>query len=257
MKTDYNSMAKEYQLSKLQPWRQYVEAHTFFKLAGDLSNKNILDLACGDGFYTRQLKLRGAAKVEGVDISKAMIQLAKESEEENPLGIAYHVKDVLNLELNKKFDLITASYLLNYAKNIEELIQFGKVISAHLNPEGRFITINSNPDYQSPVNAMFKYGFTRENKSRLEGGEIIYRFYQEDGSHIQVVNYHLEKTTHENAMKQAGLSNIKWHPIELSPEVDNELATDFWKSILSTQPVIGLSCNPLKSGINDSPFSVK
>jgi 2-polyprenyl-3-methyl-5-hydroxy-6-metoxy-1,4-benzoquinol methylase len=168
MKTDYDRISREYQLSKLQPWRKYVEAHTFFKLAGDLTNKYILDLACGDGFYTRQLKLRGAANVEGVDISKEMIQLARGSEEKSPLGITYHIQDVLNLKLNNKFDLITASYLLNYAKNVEELTQFGKVISEHLNPGGRFITINSNPDYQAPVNTLRKYGFTRENESRLE-----------------------------------------------------------------------------------------
>ena len=90
---------------------------------------------------------------------------------------------------------------------------------------------------------MSKYGFTRENKSYSEGAEIIYRFYQSDGSHIEVINYHLEKTTHEIALKQAGLSNISWHPTELSQEGDNEFGTDFWRSILRFQPVVGLSCN--------------
>jgi 2-polyprenyl-3-methyl-5-hydroxy-6-metoxy-1,4-benzoquinol methylase len=242
MHTDYDRISIEYQLSKLQPWRKYLEAHTFFKLSGDLSDLNILDLACGDGFYTRQLKLRGAANVEGVDISKGMIQLARESEDQRPLGIAYHIQDVLHLKLNKKFDLITASYLLNYAKNGEELSQFGKVISEHLNPGGRFITINSNPNYQAPVNTLRKYGFTRENESHLEGGKITYRFYQEDGSHIEVVNYHLEISTHDMALKQAGLTNIQWHPLELSSEIESEIDADFWKPIIDTQPVIGLTC---------------
>ncbi|MEO1031412.1 MAG: methyltransferase domain-containing protein [Bacteroidota bacterium] len=242
MKTDYNNIAKEYQLSKLQPWRRHVEAYTFFKLAGDLSNMQVLDLACGDGFYTRQLKLRGAAQVEGVDISKEMIRLAEVSETETPLGITYYIQNVLNLQLDKTYDLITASYLLNYAKSREELLQFSLAISRHLNPGGRFITINSNPDYRSPVDTMFKYGFTRENKNYDEGGEVIYRFYQDDGSHIEVVNYHLEKTTHKKAMTQSGLSNIKWHPVELSPEAHNGSDNDFWQSIINTQPIIGLTC---------------
>jgi 2-polyprenyl-3-methyl-5-hydroxy-6-metoxy-1,4-benzoquinol methylase len=243
MATDYNTIAKEYQASKFQPWRKHIEAHTLFTLAGDLSNKNVLDLACGEGFYSRQLKLRGAKNVEGVDLSKVMIQLAKQAEDQNPLGITYHEHDVLNLELNKQFDLITASYLLNYAKTSEELIQFGKIIAKHLAPGGRFITINSNPSYNAPVETLSKYGFTRKNKGYSEGDEIVYRLYQSDGSHIEVVNYHLEKSTHEIALKQAGLSNIQWHDTELSAEGEEEFGTDFWKSILKSQPVIGLSCN--------------
>ena len=131
MKTNYDRISKEYQLSKRQPWRKYVEAYSFFQMTGDVSNLNILDLACGDGFYTRQLKFRGAKTVEGVDISQGMIQLAQESEAQNPLGIVYHIQDVLHLKLNKKFDLITASYLLNYAPNFETLHQFAKVIAEH------------------------------------------------------------------------------------------------------------------------------
>jgi 2-polyprenyl-3-methyl-5-hydroxy-6-metoxy-1,4-benzoquinol methylase len=243
MNTDYDRIASEYKLSKLQPWRKLVEAHTFFKLVGDLANQSILDLACGDGFYTRQLKLRGASTVEGVDISKGMIELARASEEEYPLGVNYHIEDVLQLKLNKKYDLITASYLLNYAKNSEELTQFGKVIAEHLNPGGRFITINSNPDYQAPVSTLRPYGFTRENESRQEGAMITYRFYQEDGSHIEVVNYHLEKATHEMALKQVGFSNISWHPIELTPDLDVDTDADYWMPIIDSQPVIGLSCS--------------
>ncbi|BFP42064.1 hypothetical protein FGF1_29090 [Flavobacteriaceae bacterium GF1] len=243
MATDYNTIAKEYQASKMQPWRKHIEGFSLFKLTGDLSNKTVLDLACGEGFYTRQLKLRGAGHVEGVDISKAMIQLARKAEDRNPLGITYHEHDALTLVLPKKFDLITASYLLNYAKTPEELIQFGKVISNHLKPGGRFVTINSNPDYKAPVDTLYKYGFTRENKSYSEGGEIIYRFFSSDGSHIDVINYHLEKLTHEIAFKKVGLSNIQWHTIELSPEGKEEFGIDFWQPILETQPVIGLSCD--------------
>ena len=84
MKTDYNQISIEYQLSKLQPWRKHVEAYTFFTLLGDVSNRSVLDLACGDGFYTRQLKLRGAAKVVGVDVSEKMIE-GRKGRREKPI----------------------------------------------------------------------------------------------------------------------------------------------------------------------------
>lgn len=99
MKTDFNQISIEYQLSKLQPWRKHVEAYTFFTLLGDVSNPSVLDLACGDGFYTRQLKFRGATKVVGVDVSEKMVELAEKAEEKNPLGIDYIVQDVIGLRL--------------------------------------------------------------------------------------------------------------------------------------------------------------
>lgn len=242
MATDYNAIAKEYQASKLLPWRNYVESHTFFELAGDLADLDVLDLACGEGFYTRQIKYRGAAQVTGVDISDGMIRLAREAEAASQLGLKYYCQDVLSLDLDKKFDLICASYLLNYARTSDELYQMSRVIANHLKPGGRFITINSNPDYRGIVAIMFPYGFTRENDGYEEGAAITYRFYQSDASYIAVTNYHLEKSTHETALQLAGLSRIQWHSVKVSPEGIEKHGRDYWSAILSWQPIIGLSC---------------
>lgn len=242
MKTDYNQISIEYQLSKLQPWRKHVEAYTFFSILGDLSNQSVLDLACGDGFYTRQLKLRGAAKVVGVDISKKMIELAEEAEKRNLLGIDYHIQDVIDLEIKQKFDIISAAYLLNYAKNFEELVAFAKSISKHLKPGGRFVAINSNPDFRASAQMLRKYGFTRHNESWTEGSPITYRFFQEDNSHFDIVNYHLEKSTHKLAFEKVGMTKVNWHPVQLSPELKKDTEKAFWKTMIQTQPIIGLSC---------------
>ncbi len=242
MSTDYNAIAKEYQASKMLPWRKHVEAYTFFQLVGDLANLDVLDLACGEGFYTRQIKLRGAARVVGVDISAEMIRLANQAEAVQGLGLVYHCQDALALGLGEQFDLICASYLLNYARNAAELAQMASVIARHLKPGGRFITINSNPDYQASVDLMFPYGFTRENAGYEEGAEITYRFYQPDGSHIAVTNYHLAKATHEVALNQAGLLSVQWHSLQVSPDGIAESGNEYWDAILSSQPVIGLSC---------------
>lgn len=242
METDYNNIAKEYQASKMQPWRHYVEGYTLFQLVGDLSGKTVLDLACGDGFYTRQLKMRGAEHVEGVDISAGMIKLAKELEASKPLNITYHTQDVKLLDMGKKFDLITASYLLNYASSANDLRQFANVISSHLKTGGRFVCINSNPDYRSHNDAMRKYGFTRSCENYTEGEEVVYRFYQADGSFIEVVNYHLEKNTHNYALEAAGLAGVQWQDLQLSPSALPANSMGYWNEILNSLPVIGISC---------------
>jgi len=49
------------------------------QLLGDISNCDVLDLACGEGYYTRIIRKMVAPqnKVFGVDISEDMIELAK------------------------------------------------------------------------------------------------------------------------------------------------------------------------------------
>ena len=65
MGAQYDAIAEKYQRTKGSPLRTYVEAHTFLGLIGDLHGKRVLDLACGEGFYTRQLKKLGAMHVVG------------------------------------------------------------------------------------------------------------------------------------------------------------------------------------------------
>jgi hypothetical protein len=67
MPTDYDAIAGKYQRAKRQPWRGHIEAFTFFGMLGDLTGKTAVDLACGEGHYTRMLPGLGAVKVVGVD----------------------------------------------------------------------------------------------------------------------------------------------------------------------------------------------
>src|SRR5712691_11119315 len=114
--TQYNDIAEQYKRSKQVPWRYHIEQHSFFGLLGDVRGKSVLDLACGEGHYTRLLKALGAARVAGVDISSKMIELGESSEKETPLGIEYLVADARTVQFADTFDTVTAAYLLNYAR---------------------------------------------------------------------------------------------------------------------------------------------
>jgi 2-polyprenyl-3-methyl-5-hydroxy-6-metoxy-1,4-benzoquinol methylase len=76
MSAQYDAIAEQYRRTKASPLRTFIEAHTFLKLIGRVDGKRVLDLACGDGFYSRRLKELGAARVVGLDISRQMIELA-------------------------------------------------------------------------------------------------------------------------------------------------------------------------------------
>ncbi|MCY3777109.1 MAG: class I SAM-dependent methyltransferase, partial [Candidatus Aminicenantes bacterium] len=66
----YDSIAEAYRDSKQLPFRHLIERFTLFELLGEIGGNRVLDLACGDGFYTRLLKRAGAAEVTGVDVSR-------------------------------------------------------------------------------------------------------------------------------------------------------------------------------------------
>ena len=110
MTTDYDPIAGQYKRSKLQPWRAHIESHTLMGLLGDLSGKTVVDVACGDGYYTRLLRARGASPMRGVDLSERMIELARAQEAERPLGITYDVGDARDLRLAADHDLAVAAY---------------------------------------------------------------------------------------------------------------------------------------------------
>jgi ubiquinone/menaquinone biosynthesis C-methylase UbiE len=239
MATNYDLISNEYKRAKLQPWRLHIEAETIFELVGDVTGKSVLDLACGEGFHTRFLKQHGASRVVGVDISSAMIDLARKEESRHPLGIEYVVHDVKDLDLGEEFDLAFAAYLLNYAGNREELLAMCRAIARHLKHGGRFVSINNNPDSTGATESMRKYGFTREDSAKRDGTPITWKFFL-PGADFEIVNYHLSIATHKWAFQAAGLRELRWHPPRVSRQGVTEFGEDYWKSFLEHKPVICL-----------------
>ena len=240
--TNYDSIAEEYQRSKLQPWRLHVETYMLFDLVGDLAGKSVLDLACGEGFHTRFLRQRGASRVVGVDISAGMIDLARAQESRRPLGIEYVHQDAKQLQSEEKFDLVFAAYLLNYAQSKEELLQMCQAIARHLKPGGRFVSINNNPGYSGGSDSMRKYQFTREACALIDGTPLAYQFFLDDGTICEITNYYLSEAVHESAFVSSGLRNLRWHAPRVAPNGMAQFEPGFWSDFLQFKPVICLDC---------------
>jgi SAM-dependent methyltransferase len=243
MKTNYNTITHEYQRSKQQPWRQYIECYTLFELIGDLTGRAVLDLACGEGYYTRQLKQRGAARVVGVDLSTGMIELARSQEASQPLGIEYLVGDAKDLRLAEQFDVVVAGYLLNYAATREELLAMCRTIAGCLKPECRFITVNNNPAQpraEFPLGR--KYGFVKcADEEPRDGTPIIWTFFLDQGP-FSITNYQLSIATHETVFSEAGFRVVNWHKPRLMPEGAATHGEAYWVEFLEHPPIIFLEC---------------
>ena len=240
--TDYDAISREYQDSKLLPFRKHIEEYTLFDLLGDLRGKSVLDLACGEGIYSRRLALRGAQRVVGVDLSAGMIELAQEKERELPLHIEYQVGDAMHLGAIGAFEVVLGSYLLNYARSKDELLRFCSSIRRNLNPGGRFVGFNDNPanDIQF-YDTYRKYGFVKAGRvPRHEGDPITYTIINADGTEFPIENYYLEPSTYEAAFRESGFEAFYWRPLRLSPEGRETFESGFWDDFLVHPPMIGI-----------------
>jgi len=241
---EYDSIADDYKKSKFAPWRISVEVHSLFTLLGDVRGLRVLDLACGDGIYSRRLHERGAARVVGVDLSSGMIDLALAEERARPLGIDYHVGPAQDLALDETFDVVFAAYLLNYARSLDELAAFAASIARHLRPGGRFIGINNNPAHDpARYEATRPFGFIKTlapGASLTNGTPITYTFYQGDHSFC-FDNFYLDPAAHASVLAAAGLVDFTWHPLQLSPSRPSDSASLPWSEFLSDAPVLCFS----------------
>lgn len=244
MPTDYDPIAEQYKRSKATPWRAHVECHTLLDLIGDVTGRDVLDVACGEGFYTRLLRHGGARRAVGVDLSEGTVSLARSQEEAAPLGVEYVVGDAGDLPFEAEFDLVVAAYLLNYAPDRATLTAMCRSLARCLRPGGRFVTVNCCPKLHFPSAPSYRrYGFETTVAGEWgEGAAITWTFYLDGGEKFSIENYHLPVAAHEEAFRAAGLREVIWHEPRLSPAGEKEHGREFWEPLLAQPPVTFIEC---------------
>ncbi len=238
----YDAIAKDYQRTKASPVRAAIETFTLGQLLGDSRRLAILDAGCGDGFHARRLVAGGAARVAGIDVSPAMIELAREQERAEPLGIQYMccaAEDLPDLPCGAGFDVVLASYLLHYAPTAEVLGRMCQRLGNALRAGGRLVALTENPDQQPEDYAGYAaYGFDKHAVDpRREGARIAYGLVS-GRQIIRLETFWYSRATYAAALEAAGFDAIRWHPLQLDPAA---ASPEFYASYLRHPPVLGLT----------------
>ncbi len=132
---------KYYNAQKVDKFHKFEEKPAIHRLLKDLRGKAVLCVGCGNGDECAYIKRRGAKRVIGIDISKSMIELAKEKHK----NIEFHVMSANKLYFkDKEFDIVYSDLVLHYIKNIEEPV---KEVFRVLKPGGKFIFSVMHPLY--------------------------------------------------------------------------------------------------------------
>ncbi len=123
-------------------YREHFNNPAFFEFMGDLGRKTVLDAGCGEGYNTR-LFARSGARMTGVDISERMIELARQEEQREPLGIRYEVASFSDLGIfndgrrtSRAFDAVVSSMALMDGPDFEGAV---KEIFRVLRPGGELM----------------------------------------------------------------------------------------------------------------------
>ena len=137
-----------------------VEIPNFRKLIPDVKGKRILDLGCGYGENDKYCIGLGVKEILGIDISKHMIKIAKENN--NDENIKYKVMAMENInEIEEKFDIVISSLAFHYVKDYEKLI---KDIYNLLNDNGILIFSIDHPlRIASKFETWMKKNYTKIN----------------------------------------------------------------------------------------------
>lgn len=101
--------------------------------------KSILDLGCGTGIHAEMLYDKGY-DICGVDLSQEMLDEAVKNAKKNAKNIEYICSNITELNINKKYDVVTSLFhVISYLNSNEELLKAFKNIKNHLNDGGLFI----------------------------------------------------------------------------------------------------------------------
>ncbi len=182
--------------------KEFFRKPVILKLLGDIDRKNILELGCGSGYWTRLLAKKGA-KCTGIDSSKEQLKIAKEREGKNPLGIKYLKKNITNLRGigSGSFDIVFIEFVL---LEIPKLSMLKKIFeeSYRVLKKGGILFISDMHPFDPIVHNRFKL---QKGFHYFKSGNKMTAFAKQlDGSMISFVDYHWTLENYISSITSAG-----------------------------------------------------
>lgn len=176
-KTSWGSVSKwydEHLETNEDTYQAKVIAPNLTRLLGEVKGKKVLDIACGQGYFSRLLSENGAL-VSGIDISSELILSAKKRNKE---GIEYVVGSADNLGQWKKetFDLAICILAIQNIENVSGVFSEARRV---LKIGGRFLLVLNHPAFRVPQHS--DWGFDEQKKVQYRK---VDRYLSEEVVHI-------------------------------------------------------------------------
>ncbi|XP_055334224.1 uncharacterized protein HI_0912-like [Paramacrobiotus metropolitanus] len=224
----YTDKAEHYSKLKERDWVRVVERPTVLRALGDLRNLTCMDMACGSGYYARQMKLLGAAEVIGVDYSPQMIELARSLDD---LSITYLTQDCERLEelgMPEYFDVVFGGWMIPYIPSVERVSRFAQNLRSVVKPGGRTVQLFGNENRFSSgnvVDLMDAMGQRFEANGHVPRDGDPYKVIigaTGDSPGVELINHYYTHPTIKKCFMEAGFGECKFHSIVLQAKTTAE-----------------------------------
>ena len=188
-------------------YRTQVHGPGLLAACGEVYGVPVLDIGCGQGWFTRQLAGRGAHPV-GIDISEKLLEIGRKREAADPLGIEYHclpTERVAERWSQGDFDTVTACMSIPAMPEPYRAMQGAAQV---LRAGGRFVFSIPNPVTATPYREW-------ERKPTGEKGPLKIDRYFESGS--QTVAWEMKRLKYSWGTPFWHLTLAEW--TEMSADV--------------------------------------
>ncbi|MBI6549783.1 class I SAM-dependent DNA methyltransferase [Xenorhabdus lircayensis] len=237
----YDSIGESFEEFTDTVAQRKIEVRTIFDMIGDVSGKSVLDLACGYGYFGRELRHRGASKVIGVDISEKMVELAREKSNQYGDDLEFHVRNVCTMESFGKFDIVVAAWLFNNAESLDDLEAMFRVIADNIKPSGKLIAYTVDPNFQLKMGNFDIYGVNVLSEEFWNGG---FRHSAEFVTNppSSFIFYRWSREDYQHALEKARFKNAVWRkPLLLDSDIKS-YPEGFWNTFQNNCLQTGLIC---------------
>jgi SAM-dependent methyltransferase len=123
---------------------------TMRAMVGTVTNKRVVDLGCGFGWFSRWAAAAGASLVLGIDLSDNMLTRAAVDTDDK--RISYERQDLEELLLSGPFDIAYSALALHYVEHLGTLL---RTLYDALVPGSRFVFSVEHPIYTAPSSPGF------------------------------------------------------------------------------------------------------
>jgi ubiquinone/menaquinone biosynthesis C-methylase UbiE len=172
-KTSWGNVAEwydEHLEQSADSYQKKVLLPNIIRIVNPKPGLNILENACGQGYFARAFASYGAI-VTGADISNELIQLAKKNsaDKSDKKKVIYHTApaDQLTFAKNESYDVVV---IILAIQNIENINGTFTECSRVLKPGGRLVFVLNHPTFRIPGRSSWQWDEKEsEQYRRLDG----------------------------------------------------------------------------------------